>query len=397
MNYEYRAQNAIGATQHGTIEAVDRDDATLRLEREGLTVIEIDSVRDALSFVPNRIRKSDVIYVANQLSIMVETGISLSAALQGICDQTDNPTLQTVLSEIRSRIEAGDDFSSALARYPQYFDKTFVSLIRASERTGTLGPMLERVASYLRGQLDTQQRVRAAMAYPAIMLVLAISTTIFLLAYILPKFTPLFKTKGIKLPRPTLVMMGLSDALTNYWPFWTIAALTLIAVYYFGRSTLIGRKIIDGGLIHLPLIGRTYRKVIISRCISTLGAMIQSGVSMLECMELCAEISNNYYFEQAWKHVREQITEGNRIAESLRNNRLFPRTLIQMINAGEETGKLDIVLGKVSVYYDREVETALKATTSLIEPIMITMMGVIVGAIGLGIMLPIFALSRGGR
>jgi type IV pilus assembly protein PilC len=398
MSFDYRARDNMGKTHHGTIAADDREQATAMLARDGLHVVELsESQNDSvLSLFSRRVKKSDIIYVANQLSVMVDTGISLSGALQGIYEQTDNPRLRSILVDLRNRVEGGEDLSVALGRYPACFDRTFVSLIKASERTGTLGAMLERVANHLRGQLDTQNRVRAAMAYPLIMFSLAIATTVFLLAYILPKFVPLFKTKGLRLPRPTMIMMALSDGLTNYWPVWIAALAALVAACYFGRRSLAGRKLFDGLCIHLPIIGPAYRKVVISRCISTLGAMLHAGVSLLESIELCAEIANNYHFEQAWLHVRDQVTQGNRVADSLRDSKLFPRTLVQMINAGEETAKLDLVLNKVSQYYDREVETSLKAATSMIEPIMISVMGLIVGAIGLGIMLPIFSLSRAG-
>ncbi|MBM4003452.1 MAG: type II secretion system F family protein [Planctomycetes bacterium] len=396
MSFDYRARDNMGKNHHGTIAAEDREQATAMLARDERHVVELcESDNDsALSLFSRRVKKSDIVYVANQLAVMVDTGISLSGALQGIYEQTDNPRLRSMLIDLRNRVEGGEDLSVALGRYPACFDRTFVSLIKASERTGTLGAMLERVANHLRGQLDTQSRVRAAMAYPLIMVVLAVGTTVFLLAYILPKFLPLFKTKGLRLPRPTMIMMALSDALTSYWPAWLAALMMLVATCYFGRRTLTGRKFLDGLWIHLPILGPAYRKVVISRCISTLGAMLHAGVSLLESIELCAEIANNYHFEQAWLQVRDQVIQGNRVAESLRASKLFPRTLVQMINAGEETAKLDLVLNKVAQYYDREVETSLKAATSVIEPIMISVMGLIVGAIGLGIMLPIFSLSR---
>jgi type IV pilus assembly protein PilC len=327
---------------------------------------------------------------------MVDTGITLSGALAGIAEQEDNPTFKTLLLDLKNRVEGGEDFSSALANHPRHFDKTFISMVKASEHTGTLGEMLERVALYLRSELEMRAKVRAALAYPGVMGVLAISVTIFLLTYVLPKFTPIFERKNMKLPLPTTIMMGASHVLIGYWWAWLVGGVSLALLYWFGRKTVPGRKFLDYMKINLPIVGVMFRKVTLSRSIRTLGTMIQSGVSMLDAIRLTSDVAGNYYYEQAWNRVLDQITQGNRICEALQGDPLFPKTLIQMISAGEETGKLDFVLQKVSVYYDREVEMSLKTATSLIEPIMITVMGVVVGGIGLGLMLPIFSLSRGG-
>jgi type IV pilus assembly protein PilC len=301
-----------------------------------------------------------------------------------------------VLNDLKQHVEQGDDFSSSLARHPKHFDKTYIALVRASEQTGTLGEMLETISLYLRSQLELRQRVRAAMAYPAVMLTLAIGVTIFLLTYVLPKFEPLFTRKGVKLPKPTIIMMTVSDALMDYWYAWLLGAVALTALYFWGRRTEPGRQILDWVKINVPVVGPMMSKVIISRSIRTLGTMVASGVSMLDAIRLAGEVSGNYYYEKAWQRVLDDITEGSRIADALHGDKLFPKTLIQMIGAGEETGKLDQVLQKVSSYYDKEVESAIKAATSLIEPIMITAMGFVVGGIALGLLLPIFSLSRGG-
>jgi type IV pilus assembly protein PilC len=326
---------------------------------------------------------------------MVETGITLSAAIDTIAQQEANPALKRVLLDLKSAVESGEDFSTALARHPKQFDKTFIALIKASEQTGTLGEMLETVANYLRSQLETKQKIRAAMAYPAVMAVLAVGVTIFLLTYILPKFEPLFSRKGVKLPTPTIFMMTASTVLLDYWHCWLVGLIAAILTYAFGRNTEPGRKILDWLKINVPIIGPMSRKVTLSRSVRTLGTMVASGVSMLDAIRLTAEVSSNWYFEQAWTYVLEQVTEGKRVSEALRDEPgLFPTTLVQMIGAGEETGKLDHVLNKVSTFYDREVETTLKATTSMIEPLMICLMGVIVGGIALGLLMPIFQLSR---
>lgn len=397
LTYTYQARDTLGHLIEGTMEVESRDEAAAKLKRDGLHVLELEEEAGGFDLLPKRIGQAEIIYVTSQLSIMVDTGINLSAALGSIAEQEKSPALKSVLMDLRNRVEGGEDFSTALARHPQQFDKTYVALIKAAEQTGRLGELLETVSNYLRGRLEMRQKIRAAMAYPSIMAILAVGVTIFLLTYILPKFEPLFTRKGVKLPRPTIIMMTASDLLTQYWPAWIALAVGLLLVYIFGRRTEMGRQIIDWLRINLPIVGPMARKITISRSIRTLGTMVASGVSMLDAIKLTAEVSSNYYYEQVWLRVLTQITQGNRIVDSLKGEPLFPPTLVQMIAAGEETGKLDTVLAKVSNYYDREVETSLKATTSLIEPLMICAMGVIVGGIALGLLMPIFQLSRPGN
>jgi type IV pilus assembly protein PilC len=396
QSYTYSARDMLGKLIEGSLEVESRDEAMSRLKRDGLNVIELEEESGRIDLLPKGIRLSDIIFVTSQLAVMVDTGINVSAALGSIAEQESNSALKSVLTDLRNRVEGGEDLSSALARHPKQFDKTYVALIKAAEQTGKLGEMLETVANYLRNQLETRQKVRAAMAYPSIMAVLAVGVTIFLLTYILPKFEPMFTRKGVKLPTPTVIMMTASDVLIDYWPAWLVLAIALAITYFFGRRTPAGRQIIDWIMINMPIVGPMCRKVTISRSLKTLGTMVASGVSMLEAIRLTAEVAGNYYYEQVWLRVLAEITQGNRIVESLKTEPLMPPTLVQMIGAGEETGKLDTVLAKVSGYYDREVEVSLKATTSMIEPLMICAMGVIVGGIALGLLMPIFQLSRPG-
>ncbi len=394
MSFQYRVRDPLGKTHQGTLEAPSLDDAKQQLRRDGFQVVDLDEADADEDLFPRRVSKHDVIYVTNQLAIMVDTGITLSAALSGIVDQEPNPTLRKILTDLKASVEGGEDFSAALARYPKLFDRTYVALVKASEATGTLGSMLERIADYLRKEVETRSRVRAAMAYPTVMMVLAFGVTIFLLTYILPKFMPLFKSKKIDLPGPTWLMITVSNVLLGYWYLWLAGLVLLVLGFLFGRRTEPGRRVLDYAKINLPIVGPMFRKVIISRSVRTLGTMLQSGVPFVDSIRLAGEVSGNVYYEELWREVLDEVTGGKRICEVLGGNPLFPRVLVQMIASGEETGKLDKVLERVSTYYDREVETSIKAATSLIEPIMIAVMGVVVGTIGLALLLPIFSLSR---
>lgn len=395
--FEYRARDNAGNLRQGSLEAESVDEATMRLKRDGLQVMRVVDAEEAAAaaggLFARRITRAEIIYMTSQLAIMVETGISLSMALGSIVEQEQNPSLRRLLDDIKGSIESGEDFSAALARHPKHFDTTYVALVRASESTGTLGEMLERIAQYLRKDLETRSKVKGAMAYPCVMAIAAINVTIFLLAYIFPKFTPLFAQKKMQLPMPTVVVLAISNAITNYWYLFVAGVVLLVVGVVFGRKTEMGRKIIDWIKINLPAFGTLTRKVIISRSIRTLGAMLRGGVPMLESLELCAAVSGNYYYRELWNRVASEITTGSTMQKALSGTPLLPATLVQMISSGEETGKLGFVLDRVSNYYDHEVETAVKAVTSLIEPIMITVMGGVVGGIGMALMLPIFKLS----
>ncbi len=393
MNFQYKVKDPLGNTHEGTVEATSLDDATQQLRRDGFQILELDEDAGGGLF-PKRITKTEIIYLTSQLAIMVDTGITLSAALEGIVEQEPNPSFRKVLTDLKESVEGGEDFSKALARYPKLFDKTYVALVRAGEATGSLGSMLERIASYLRKEVETISRVKAAMAYPAVMMVIAMGVTIFLLTYILPKFTPLFESKGTALPTPTLIMMALSDAMLGYWYFWLAGFVALVTGFIYGKRTEPGRKTFDWIKINCPIIGPLFRKVTISCSIRTQGTMLASGVPVMDALKLASEVSGNYYYEKLWEKVLDEVAGGKRICEVLSGNPLFPRVLVQMIACGEETAKLDVVLERVSTYYDHEVETSLKATTSIIEPIMISVMGVVVGTIGLALLLPIFSLSK---
>jgi type IV pilus assembly protein PilC len=394
MAFAYRARDPLGKMIDGVLEVGSREEAAQQLRRDGFQVLSLEDQDDVGPSVFSRVSRREIVYATAQLAVMVDTGITLSSALDGMIAQERNPKLKSVLSDIKRSVESGDDFSAALEQHPACFDKTYIALVRASEATGTLGEMLEKISNHLRRDLDNRNKVLSAMAYPSIMFVLAVGVTIFLLTYVLPQFTPLFSRKGVQLPAMTRFMMTASDLLINYWPFWLAGSLTGLSGLVFGIRTEAGRRLWDGMKINLPILGATLRKVIISRSVNTLGTMIGSGVSVLEAIRLTSEVAGNYHYRLIWENVREQVTSGRQICDALQGSPLIPSTLVQMVAAGEQSGKLDTVLQRVSSYYDREVEAALKTATSLIEPLMICVMGVIVGGIAISLLLPIFTLSK---
>jgi len=397
ITFQYSARDTLGNVHSSSVEAVSVEEATQQLRGDGLHVTEIEEADDDLSsLTARRITKNDIIYTTSQLAIMVETGTTIAHALSTIAEQETSPRLRAVLQDLKNSVEAGEDLSVALARHPKQFDETYVSLIRASESTGTMGEMLDRIAGYMSKEKETLGKVRSALAYPGCMMVMSIGVTIFLLVYILPKFEPMFKRPGFQLPASTAFLMKASETLIHHWYFWIAGVVAMVVGFIFGRRTEKGRRALDYTKIHAPIIGGLFRKIAITRSIRTLGTMVASGVSVLESLQLSAEVSGNIYYRELWLHALNQVTSGKQICEALAGSKLIPPMLIRMISSGEETGHLDTVLQRVSTFYDNEVDDAIKTTTSMIEPIMITGMGIVVGGIAMSLLLPIFSLSKPG-
>lgn len=401
MLFAYQARDSSGHVRSGEIRADTADEATQQLRHDGMYILSVEQAQAAkgtsdLAVFRKKIARSDIIYLTNQLAVMIDAGVSLTEALQGLAKQAENPTLKSVLEKITSSVASGDEFSLALSRYPKQFDKTYVNLVKASEASGTLGTMLERIAVQSRTELETKQKVRGALMYPAAMLAMCIGVSIFLLTYVFPKLMPMFEGRQMEVPTPTLMMISLSYALTHQWYWFILAAVAVItALVYASRQTW-GRVGFDWCWLNTPIIGTLTRKVAISRSLRTLSTTINAGVPMLDALELSAGVANNHFYEQCWLDVSEQVTGGRQIHEALEGNKLIPATLLQMISSGEATGKLGQVLDKVSDYFDREVANTLKTVTSLIEPLMVAVMGGVIGFIALAMLLPIFKLSAGG-
>jgi len=340
------------------------------------------------------VRRHEVLCFLNELSIMVNTGISLASALNTIASQTQNPTLAQVIRELRRAVEAGQDFSAALAKYPKYFDKTCVQLVIAGEASGALGEMLARVVDQGRRDAESRGKVRAALTYPAIMLVASIAASIFLLVYVFPKFTPLFQSRGIALPLPTRIMIAVSDFFVYRWYIALAIAVALVGAFFWFAKTRAGRRILDRVKLDMPVLGPMFRRASLSRSLRTLANMLAAGVPLIQALQLTGQVAGNVCFEDEWNRVAEGVLEGKQIHQVMEGSEMFPHSLVQMIAAAEQSGTLDQVLARVAEYYERELDLAIKAATSVIEPVMVCVMGGVIGTIAMGLLLPIFTLSR---
>lgn len=398
MQFEYLARDAAGKMQSGVVTAETSADAARKLRNDGLFTVSMSETRAAArtttsSIFARRISRSDIVYLSCQLAVMVDAGIPVASAIGGLAKQSENPSMKSMLERIQQDVEGGIDFSVALAKYPRCFDGVYVNLVKAGEVSGLLGALLERIAGQMRSDLEQRNKVRGALMYPGVMMLMCLGACGFLLTFVLPKISPMFVARGIELPTPTVVMMTISHILTQYWWACLIGAGGLFGFWWYARQQWWGRMAYDWMILRVPVLGPLMQKAILARTTRTFAAMLNAGVPVLDGIQLCAAVSENVFYERAWKDLADKVMTGRQIHEVLETNPLFPKTLVQMIGSGEQTGKLGMVLGRVGNYYDSEVGIAIKSATSLLEPIMVAGMGVIIGGLALAMLLPIFKLS----
>jgi type IV pilus assembly protein PilC len=338
-------------------------------------------------------RNKDILHFTNQLAVMVRAGISLQDSLESIAEQIENQKFKAIIIDLKNQIEAGQSFSQALAQHSQIFSNLYINMVAAAEVSGSLSEMLQKLVEYLDQEAETRSQIKGAMIYPIIIAVMAVGVTIFLLCFVLPRFTAIFAGKEDLLPRPTKMLMASSAFFRGYW--FIIVPLVACAFggfLYFIRTT-VGRLWWDKTKLALPLIKTLCRNLYITRSMHTMGVLTKAGVPILNTISITAQIAGNVLYKHMWLGVYDQVCQGKKIASSLFQYGLMPISVVQMIKSGEESGTLSDVLRDISEYYARELRTIIKTVTSMIEPIMIVLMGILVGFIAMSIILPIFKMS----
>ena len=398
MRFIYQAKDSQGALRSGELNVDSYEAATTQLRQQGLYVVSLEeaaavSAKRGPSLFAKKITKRDIVEFASQLAVMVDAGVPISSALEGLVGQTDVPSMKTMLTSLQESVQAGENLSGALSKYPKHFDKAFVNLVKASEASGQLGPMLERIAVQYRTESETRSKIKGALIYPAAMVTMCVGVVIFLLTYVFPKLMPMFAGREKDIPGPTKFLLALSTSMTTYWPWYVGVTTTLIVASVVFSRQKAGRIVLDWIKIHLPPFHVLSRKVALSRSLRTLSTTLNAGVPMLEALQLSAGTSNNHFYERCWNHVSEQVTTGRQVHEALQGQTLFPKMVVQMIASGEKTGRLGNVLEKVADYLEREVANTVKTVTSLLEPLIITVLGSAIGGIAIAMLLPIFKLS----
>jgi len=398
--YRYETRAADGKVNAGVIQAADLAAASQQLRARGemiLALARTDAVGKkgqlnfSVSFGPSL---KDVANFTSQLAVMIRAGISIRAAIEGIADQAPNPKFRAMLNQIRKDVEGGKQFSDALMRYPKTFSALYVNMVKASELSGGFSKMLDRIAAYLAQQIETRGMVIGAMIYPGIIGTMATGTTIFLLTFVLPRFMVLFAGKEAALPLPTRMLLALSSFMINYWYVLIIGVIALCWGFWMMLRTDWGRIWWDKVKLTVPLFKKMFRALYISRSLHTMGQLVNAGVPILDTLSITAEISGNVLYRRMWRAVFSAVKQGKKLSAPLTKSPLLPRSVVQMINAGEESGKLGEVLDEVSDFYSKELKHVIKSVTAMIEPLMIVLMGSVVGFIAMSIILPIFKLSQ---
>jgi type II secretory pathway component PulF len=344
-----------------------------------------------VEFGPSR---KDILHFTNQLAVMIRAGISLQDALEGIGSQCDNAKFKAVLRDLKQRIEEGNSFSQALAEHPQVFNNLYINMVAAAEASGSLSDMLQKLAEYLDQEAETRSQVKSAMVYPIIIATMAIAVTVFLLCFVLPRFTMIFRGKEDLLPTPTKVLMASSAFLRHWWYVIVPSIGAGLWGFYFFINTTGGRAWWDHVKLILPLIRTLCRNLYITRGLHTMGVLTRAGVPILNTLSITAHISGNVLYKDMWLAVYEEVRQGKKIAAALARYALMPSSVVQMIRSGEDSGNMADVLRDISAFYNRELKAVIKAVTSMIEPIMIVCMGCLVGFIAMSIILPIFKMSN---
>lgn len=403
-NYRYQARNAQGQVQVGVLSADNASTAASVLRNQGLHVLQVSVVQSMSSGTGLLAKLRDmnaskptpkhVLDFTTQLAVMVRAGINLRAALEGIADQAEHVGFKRVITQLKTDVEGGKQFSEALARHPKLFGPLYVNMVRASEMAGNFSKMLDRIALYIGQQIETKKMVIGAAIYPSVIGTLAVSVTVFLLTFVLPKFYAVFEGKEDVLPWATTFLMSVSRTMVAYWPY--ILGCVVVAgggLFAFCRTEL-GAFWVDTAKLRIPIVRSMFRSLYISRSLQTMGQLVNAGVPLLDTLAITGDISGNQLYKGMWKRVYTAVKTGKKIAAPLQKDTLLPKAVVQMISAGEEAGKLGEVLDEISVYYSKQLKDAIKAVTGMIEPLMILFMGTVVGFIAMAVILPIFKMSQ---
>jgi len=345
-----------------------------------------------------KVKSDDLIMFVTQLSVMLDSGVILSDALDAIIEQIENASFKSVLEDLSEIVKSGENFSRALGVYPKIFNSMFISMVRASEESGKMSEMLAVLSSYLEFESETKKKIKGAMTYPFIMALMAVAATGTLMFFVLPRFMTIYEAKGQSLPKLTQMLVAFSKFIGNPEKLTMTVTMLICASMglYWWLSTPSGKKTVDFFKIHIPVIGTMFVDTVITRSMRIMSTMLNTGVNVLDTIDVIKGSCDNYYFQQMWTDAGDKICDGYQLSESIKiseHSNLVAPGIIQMLKAGEESGKLGEVSDKISVFYSKKLECSIRSVMSLIEPVMIIVLGSIIGTIAIALLLPIFKIS----
>lgn len=394
--FTYKAKNWDGKIVTADMDCESKEVCISKLREKGYFVINIAEKKGGsgggVSLFGGRVNSQEVSIFARQFATMIGSGVPLVRCLTILQAQAENPTFKKIITQIRTDVEGGSTFSKALEKHPKVFNNLFCSLVKAGEIGGILDTILERLADYLESSEALKAKVKGAMTYPIVVFAIAGLVVVALVMFVLPQFKEIFEGMNIELPLATTVLLRFSDFMTSWW-FIVLPAIFLVPlliVNFFKTKT--GSRIFDTYILKVPNLGMMMKKVAVAKFTRTLGTLISSGVPILQALEVTSQTAGNCVIAEAVDKTRISIREGESIAEPLKQSGVFPPMVVQMIAVGEETGELDKMLTKIADFYDTEVDTAVKGLTSVIEPLVIVVLGIVIGGIVMAVFMPMLKL-----
>ena len=395
--YTWVAETRKGKILKGEVDAADEKRARFQLKQRSLTVKKIKpkpkDLFENVAFMQPKVSNKDLVIFTRQFSTMIDAGLPLVQGLTILADQAENVTFKKILKQIVKNVEGGSSLGEALGQHPKVFDKLYVNLVAAGEVGGILDTILQRLAAYIEKNERLKSQIKGALTYPIVVVVVAVLVIAVILVFVIPVFEDLFSSFGSGLPAPTQIVVNMSRFLKGNIHYLIGAGVALGFLFKKYRNTERGRRQTDALALKLPVFGPLLRKVAVARFTRTLGTMITSGVPILDALEIVAKTSGNVILEEVIFEVRSSIAEGQTIAEPLSESDVFPRMVVQMISVGEATGALDTMLEKIADFYDDEVDVAVDAMTSMLEPLLMVFLGGSIGGLVIAMYLPIFKMA----
>lgn len=386
---------ASGREVRSSVEAASEQAAIAALLNRNLLVVSIqEKIGRKGKTAGGKVALADLVVFTRQLATMVDAGLAMVQSLQALAEQTTNKVMRDVIRDVCTRVEGGDSFSEALNKHPKVFSRLYVCMVAAGERGGLLAEILARLATYLENTARLRKKVKSAMMYPTAVTIIAIGITIFLLVKVVPVFADVYKGFGQKLPGPTLVLINISNVVKSYILYILPAMVGIVYGWMAYIKTGPGREFWDRTRLKLPIFGSIAHKICLARFTRTLASLIRSGVPILEVLQIVSNTVGNVIMEKAVRVAASDIERGESMSVALSKHPVFPSMILRMITAGEQTGKLENMLERISDFLDDEIETTLSGLTSLIEPLLIVFLGVTVGGIAICMFLPIFKMSE---
>lgn len=392
--FAWEGKSADGKTVRGELDAPNEAVLRYRLRRQHISSIKVGKKAKSLKIpLLGRISQKDIAIFTRQLAAMINAGLPIVQALDILSNQQKNKSFKNILNQIKLDVEGGSSLAEALKKHPKIFDELFVNMVIAGETGGFLDKVLNRITAYKEKALALRKKVKGAMVYPIITLVVALIVLIVILVYVIPSFQKIFSDFGSALPAPTQFVINLSSFTKRYIAHIFLGLIGFVLFIRFIYHTKSGRYLFDRLLLRLPILGDLLQKVTIARFSRTLSTMLQSGVPILQSLEIVAKTAGNKIIEQTLLDARKRVGEGEALALSLSDSNIFPPLVVQMTAVGEQTGEVEAMLAKVADFYEEEVDAAVDAFTSMLEPMMMVFLGGLIGGLVLSLYLPIFKMG----